>query len=110
MTATRRKYLIRGTVVFNFALLFLLAIPPINTPATMRAIRNSGFDPFLTIAIPTWLVGSTALTTIFFFYPLAVKSATCESEEVRLNGWFLLIWWIAAVLLVIYGLGLGAGG
>jgi len=76
----------------------------------MNAIRNSGLVPFLEVAIPTWFVGSTVLATLFFFYPLVRKSATFESEGVRLTGWFLLIWWIAAILLVLYGLGLGAGG
>ena len=102
--------MIRGTVVFNFGLLCLLAIPPLNTPKVMNALRSSGLDPLLEVAVPSWFVGSTFLATIFFLFPLVRKSANCASEEVRLNGWFLLVWWIAAVLLVVYGFALGHGG
>lgn len=76
----------------------------------MSAIRNSGLDPVLAVALPSWLVLSTLVATILFVYPLVRQSATCESGEVRLSGWFLLVWWIALVLLILYGLGLGAGG
>lgn len=104
------KWIIRGVVAFNFVLLLAMAIPPLNTPRAMSAIRVSGLDPWLAVAIPSWLVLSTLAATILFVYPLARKSANCQSGDLRLDGWFLLVWWIALVLLILYGLGLGSGG
>lgn len=109
-SSRRRKWLIRGIVLFNFALLCALASPLLNNPRVSSAVRNSRIDHILEAAIPSWFVLSTVFATIFFFYPLVRKSTHLGSKGVRLDGWFLLIWWLTVVLLVLYGLGLGAGG
>lgn len=105
-----RRWMVRGVVLLNFGILCALASPPLNNPSTWRALRDTEFDRMFGVALQGWMVMSTVFVTIYFFYPLVRKSTNWESEGVRLDGWFLLIWWLAVVLLVLYGLGLGAGG
>lgn len=97
----------RVIVIFNFTLLCVLAAPPLNSPKVMNAlITSSGFE-LIVVVVQSWFTSSTLFATAFFFYPLARKSSNCESKEVRLGGWFLLVWWLTVVLLVLYALGLG---
>lgn len=105
-----QKWVIRGIVLFNFAVICILASPPMNNSRARIAIRNSGLDRTFEIVVPTWFVMSTVFATIFFFYPLVKKSANWASKGLRLDGWLLLIWWLTVVLLVLYAFGMGAGG
>jgi hypothetical protein len=107
--AKTRKWTIRGIVLLNFGMLCALASP-------WNAYGKDSIKPtipYCTHRAGSWLAGSTLFATVFFFYPLILKSnpeINYASETVRLDGWFLLVWWIAVVLLVLYGLVLGAGG
>lgn len=103
--SSKPSKLIRILIVSDFALFALLISPLGTSRALYKAMRTSGWAGPITTAEQVWVVGTTLLATVLFFW------RKFKSDKVtRVDGVLLLAWWIVLTLACMYAFMMGMGG
>ena len=104
--------MIRIPIAINFVLLLVLISPVGRSRELYTTMRNAGFAPLITM-LDYWIVGTTLIATVLFFWRRMRKSHVVVGEprkKATLDGVLLLVWWIVVILVCLYAFSLGMGG
>ncbi len=105
----KRPTWVSAVVLLNFALLAALLLPWSRN--WDLALRREGLDAAAVLAFQLWVIGSTLFATFSFVWRRAKETRfRYSANPMTIDGAFLAVWWTVLVLLILYGLGLGAGG
>lgn len=109
----RAANLVRVLIAMNFVLFLLLIGPAGRNRELYKAIREAGFAPLITTALPLWVAGTTLFVTALFFWRVIKKSDGVRGQTSKngtLDGVLLLVWWIVLIVACLYAFMMGMGG
>ena len=100
-------------LVPNFLIVALLAIPGADRRFSQLA-KQQNVVRYLDVVgplLPAWIIASTVVATLLFGWILSVNKSLADDCGFRsragAEGIILLIWWVALIALLLFGVAMG---